>query len=321
MKRQIANGLTALGLIGLAVLGLAALPAVEDPPQFSDWSAPVNLGPIVNSPSYDACPTIAKSGLSLYFRSNRPGGQGGFDIYVAQRDSHEDPWETPVNLGPTINGPANEYCSTFSPDGHWMVFVSDRPVSAGGCGGQDLWISHRKNKRDDFGWEAPRNLGCIVNSAAAENGPAWFEDDATGRTLLYFSSNRPGGLGLLDIYVSEAASDTKGDFGPPSLVTELSTSATDYQPVLRKDGLELLFASNRPGGLGTYPDLWVSTRASTMDPWSMPVNLGTLVNSTAADFHPTLSFDGTTLIFASERGGAPAGWGDLWMSTRSKIRH
>ena len=315
MQWHLSKGLAGLGLTALVVLGLAALPAADDPPKFSAWSAPVNLGQTVNSSSYDACPTIAKSGLSLYFRSNRPGGNGGFDIYVAQRDSVDEGWDTPFNLGPTINGPSNEYCTTFSPDGHWMVFVSDRP----GCGSQDLWISHRRNKRDDFGWEAPVNLGCVVNSTAQENGPAWFEDEESGRTMLYFSSGRPGGLGLLDIYVSELESDRKGDFGLPSLVRELSTASTDYQPTLSKDGLELIFASNRPGGLGA-PDLWVSTRDSTGDPWSPPVNLGEVVNSTASDFHPTLSFDRTTLIFASERGGAPAGLGDLWMSTRTKVR-
>jgi hypothetical protein len=52
----------------------------DDEKQFSAWSAAVNIGPLVNSPYYDACPTISKSGLSLYFRSNRPDGQGGFDI-------------------------------------------------------------------------------------------------------------------------------------------------------------------------------------------------------------------------------------------------
>jgi Tol biopolymer transport system component len=323
MQGRHSKGLAVAGLAGLLVLGLTALPAADDPPRFSEWSAPVNLGPVVNAAgdwrtAYDACPTIAKSGLSLYFRSNRLGGFGSYDIYVTQRDSLEDPWEAPVNLGPTINTSAGEYCTTFSPDGHWMIFVSDRPASAGGCGGQDLWISHRKDKRDDFGWETPQNLGCVVNSSMSENGPAWFEDEATGRTLLYFSSNRPGGPGLLDIYVSEAESERKGDFGLPSLVTELSTSATDYQPVLRKDGLEIIFASSRPGGLGN-PDLWVSTRESTRDPWSLPENLGPVVNSSQYDFHPTLSFDGTTLIFASERGGAAAGWSDLWMSTRTKI--
>ena len=122
----------------------------------------------------------------------------------------------------------------------------------------------------------------------------------------------------MDIYVSELESDKKGDFGLPSPVTELNTNSTDYQPALSKDGLELFFVSNRPGGLGNV-DLWGSTREDTRDPWSAPVNLGKVVNSIAADFHPTLSFDRTTLIFASERTGG-VGSGDLWMSTRSKVR-
>jgi Tol biopolymer transport system component len=312
-------------LIGFVVVvgcaaGLAALPPVEDPPQFTEWSAAVNLGPVVNSPSYDACPTISKSGTSLYFRSNRPGGKGGFDIWVAQRDSLEDSWEAPVNLGDSINAPSNEYCSAFSPDGHWMVFVSDRP----GCGSQDLWLTHRKDKRNDFGWEPPVNLGCVVNSPAQENGPAFFADEATGQLFLYFSSGRPGGLGLLDIYVSEVDSEQK-TFGPPSPVAELNSASTDYQPVLRKDGLEIFFASNRPGSLPwptnpsfRYPDLWTATRETAADPWSPPVNLGSLVNSVFSDFHPTLSFDRTTLIFASERLGTTNA--DLYISTRTKLR-
>ena len=318
MQKRFSVGLAAAGLAAVLALGLAAPRAADDPPQFSPWSQAVNLGPVVNSTSYDACPTIAKSGLSLYFRSNRLGGYGAMDIWVAQRDSLEDPWEAPVNLGPTINGPYGEYCTSFSPDGHWMVFVSDRPVSEGGCGSQDLWITHRHNKRDDFGWEPPTNLGCVVNSAAQENGPAFFEDEATGQLLLYFSSNRPGGLGGLDIYVSSAISDEKDAFGPPSLVMELSTAYTDYQPVLRRDGLEVIFASSRPGGFG-YPDLWASTRESTTHPWSTPVNLGPLVNSAAYDFHPTLSFGGTMLIFPSERSGGMGG-ADLYVCTRSKLR-
>ena len=188
-----------------------------------------------------------------------------------------------------------------------------------------FWISHRKDRRDDFGWEVPQNLGPLVNSSAQENGPAWFDDEANGRTLLYFTSGRAG---TLDIYLSEAVGDEKGNFGAPSPVVELNTPYTDYQPVLRKDGLEIFFASSRPGSMtytapnGTiyrYPDLWTSTRANTLDPWSPPVNLGPVVNSDQFDFHPTLSWDGTTLIFASERLGPSAGWADLFVSTRVKL--
>jgi Tol biopolymer transport system component len=300
---------------GLLFFVLAPLQAGDRAPAFSDWSAPVSLGSVVNSATaYDACPTISKDGLSLYFRSNRPGAPHDFDIWVSQRDAVEDPWGVPSNLGPTINGSYDELCSAFSPDGHWLVFVSSRP----GCGGHDLWISHRKNKRDDFGWEAPQNLGCGVNSSWTENGPALIEDPGTGKLLLYFSSNRTGGPGLLDIYVAEAEGDEKDVYGLPILVNELNTSQSDYQPVLRKDGLEIFFASARSGGSGGA-DLWTSTRDSVGDLWSPPVNLGSRVNSPQPDFHPTLSFDGTTLIFASDRlGGSPAN-GDLWMSSRSKL--
>jgi hypothetical protein len=312
----------------------------EDGPKFGDWGTPVNLGPVVNSPSYDACPTISKDGLSLYFRSNRTdlGGYGGFDIYVSQRDSLEDPWEAPVNLGPTINGLSDEFCSAFSVDGHWMIFVSNR---SGGVGNQDLWISHRKDKRDDFGWETPINLGAPINSTAAENGPCLFNDEVTGKTFLYFSSARPTSSADttqdMNIWVSEGSLEHGNIFfEPPKLVTELSFDGTDnrypkpapilindYQPTIRKDGLEIIFASNRFESLynelpGVGPDLWVATRESTSDPWSEPKNLGAVVNSVVSDFHPTLSWDGTTLIFASDRG--TPGSADLYMTTRSKLR-
>jgi hypothetical protein len=310
-------------ILAVGVLVFLGFVPGKDGQKFGDWGEPVSLGTVVNSLSYDACPTISKSGLSLYFRSDRPDGHGGFDIYVSHRDSLEDPWEAPVNLGPTINGKYNEYCSAFSLDGYWMVFVSNRP----GVGSQDLWISHRKDKWDDFGWETPINLGAPINSTAQENGPCLFNNEATGKTLLYFTSGRPAGLpgfADLNIWVSEGSLEDKNvSFEAPKLVKELSSNYTDYQPTIRKDGLEIIFASNRPGsipsGSNRYPDLWVSTRESTLDPWSEPENLGTLVNSAAFDFHPTLSWDGTTLIFASERGGAAVGWGDLYMTTR-KIR-
>ncbi len=315
-KLRIRLGWRHLAFMG-CLLSFAAFGTPADHATYGPWSAPVNLGAVVNSVSYDACPTISKDGLSLYFRSNRPGGQGGFDIWVAKRDSVEEPWGEPVNLGDVINGPYNEYCSSLSVDGHWMIFVSDRP----GCGSQDLWVTHRRDKRDDVGpdgWETPINLGCVVNSASQENGPALFEDEATGQTFLYFSSGRAGGLGGLDIYVSVAASDDKSNFGPPALVTELSSAYTDYQPTISRDGLEIFFASNRPGGSGAA-DLWTSTRSSLLDAWSQPVNLGPTVNSAAADFRPALSFDGRTLFFASERASGSVGSADLWACIRSKL--
>lgn len=101
------------------------------------------------------------------------------------------------------------------------------------------------------------------------------------------------------------------------LVAELSTPFNDSSPVIRRDGLEMFLTSDRPGTLGGL-DLWVSTRASTADPWSMPINLGPVVNTAAMDAGCALSFHGTELYFSSNR---PGGFGsrDLYRTTRSKL--
>jgi hypothetical protein len=291
----------------------ASLLVADDPPQFSDWSAPVNVGPPVNTALSETDALISKDGLSLYFVSaDRPGGQGGFDIWVSQRASTDDPWGDPLNLGPNVNSAANEAGPSLSRDGHRLFFHSGRP---GGFGGNDLYVSRRHDKRDDLGWGPAANLGGLINSAAAETFPAHFEDDATEGTTLYFTSNRPGGLGLDDVYASTLNQD--GTFGSPTLVSELSSALNDRQTSIGREGLEMFLASDRPGGIGLQ-DLWVATRARTADPWSTPVNLGSVVNSASLDARPALSFKGTELYFQSNR---PGGFGafDLYVVTRTKV--
>src|SRR6266581_2350263 len=164
---------------------------------FGPWSEPVNLGPVVNSQFDDTHPAISKNGLSLFITSGRPGGVNGAnlgqfnEIWVSQRASLDEPWGPPQNLGPVINSFGRSTgVPNFSTDGHLMFFNSARP---GGCGAADLYVARRKNKRDDFGWQAPVNLGCTINSAAADNGPTYFEDDETGTVTMFFNSTRPGG--------------------------------------------------------------------------------------------------------------------------------
>ena len=297
-------------VIALVLLGLAPVAHAQ---QYSPWSPAVNLGPIVNSSANEGCPFIAKSDLTLYVVSTRTDGFGGQDIYVSHRDSVYDAWGPLENLGPTINSEGNELCPTLTIDGHRLFFVSDRP---GGYGQQDLYVSRRQNKRDDFGWESPVNLGVTVNSAKNDYTPSLFEDEATGRTHLYFSSDRPGGFGNVDIYSSTLDSD--GQFEWAVLVSELSTAFIDERPNIRKDGLEMFFDSNRPESLGAT-DLWVSTRETTADPWSAPVNLGSAVNTSSGEFRPSLSFDGTALYFHSNRPGS-LGSVDIYVTTRRKLR-
>ena len=293
----------------LLALAVGAGPASAQ--EFSSWSAPENLGSVVNSSATDGCPFISKSELTLLFASNRSGGYGGMDIWVTQRDSQSDPWEAPRNAGPAVNGPGNELCPTLATNGHQLFFVSDRP---GGCGGQDLYVAWRRDKRNDFAWEAPENLGCVVNSASNDFTPSLFEDDATREAIMYFSSNRAGGPGGSDIYWSIL--DPSGTFGPAVLDWALSTATDDQRPNVRKDGLEIFFDSNRAGSLSGSADLWTATRANTTDPWSPPLNI-TPLNSGAIEGRPSLSFDGQSLYFMSSRTGGFGGI-DIYRAARTK---
>ena len=296
----------------------------DGPAAFSDWGAPVNidnLGSTVNSSVIDQHPAISRNGLSLYFISDRTPGVGGQDIWVCKRASVNDRWGPPQNLGPVVNSSSTENAPALSPDEHLLFFASNRP---GGFGGNDIWVSRRHNARDDFDWGPPVNLGAAINTTADEEGPTLFDDEESGSSVLYLTSNRPWsaadcngpGVGDFDIYASRLQDDET--FGPICLVRELSSPLRDTRTAIRRDGLEIFITSNRAGGQGLL-DLWVATRGSTGAPWSTPVNLGSTVNSVSNDGAPALSFDGTTLYFYSNRPGGRGG-NDLQVATRTKLQ-
>ncbi len=282
-------------------------------PQFGGWSVPVNLGRPPNSEARDAGPFISRDGLRLYFGAmGRKDSLGGFDLYVSRRARIDAPWGEPQNLGPALNTSANEQCPALSADESRLYFYSDKP---GGLGGFDLYVSRRTNTRDESSWQPPENLGSTVNSESGDQGPYLLEDEATKAVTLFFSSNRPGGPGLDDIYASTL--QPNGSFGPPRIVLELSTASRDVRPAIRRDGLEMLLDSDRPGGIGSL-DIWVSTRRAKTEAWSTPVNLGPVINTAGSDVRPALSFDGTALYFHS---GGRDGHGDfnLFVSTRALV--
>jgi hypothetical protein len=127
-------------------------------------------------------------------------------------------------------------------------------------------------------------------------------------TVLYFSSARAGGFtpedgGVApdhDIYRAKTLPD--GSFTLPELVPGVNSAADDARPNVRLDGLELVFDSTRPGGLGG-PDIWVSSRSTASGEWSSPVNPGAPINSAAGESRPSLSRDGSRLYFGSTRPG------------------
>ncbi len=279
--------------------------------QFSPWSEPENLGSTINTTFNEQGPTLSNDELSLYFGSDRPGGIGGFDIWVSQRACKDCAWETPVNVGPAVNTTSDETGPGLSIDGHLLFFRSTRP---GGAGLGDVFLSKRANPKDDFAWGVPVALGPDVNTAAAEAGAEFLQSAEDGEANLYFNRAPPGGTA--DLYAAAITRDGETR-GPAVLISELSDPiATDQGPTLRSDGREVFFFSTRPGGIGGA-DLWTSTRRSVHDPWTPPVNVGAPLNSTAAEQQPSLSSGGLTLLFASSRAGGFGGT-DLWMSTRAR---
>jgi len=302
-----------LGYVAITLGVLFSTSNAEASPHYSSWSTPINLGATINSPYQDFGPAISKDGLRLYFTSDRPGGFGNQDIWVSQRATEDDAWGPPLNLGAMVNTAASDNTPAFSRDGHWMFFNSTRP---GGLGSQDIWAAWRDDVHDDFAWQTPFNLGSGVNSPFVDAFPTFFENEEGGAPLLYFSSNRPGGTGGSDIYVSQLGAD--GVFLPATLVSELSTSSGEQRASIRFDGLEIIFVRNPPGLL-FQGDLWVSTRESANDPWSIPEHLDAPLNTPWHDAHPYIAADRETLFFNSDR---PGGFGalDLYVATRTKVR-
>jgi len=298
--------------VGTAVL-CVTITATAQALYVADWSTALKIDTIngnsteLNTTSLDGCPIQSPDGLSLYMASNRPGGLGGLDIWVAHRASTAAPFGAPENLGEPVNSAADDFCPT-PVRGKGLFFVS-REALGGSCGQGDIYFTSRHPVR---GWNEPQRLACAPdgpNTALDEQGPSFV--DLGPRQLLYFSSNSVTPAAAGDIYVS--ARRKKAAFGPAIAVVGLNDAvANDIQPNVRKDGLEVVFSSNRAGGAGQ--DIWSATREKIGEPWSAPVNAGGTVNTGAAETRPSLSWNGDQLLFGRSPG--PEGLSDIFVSTR-----
>lgn len=279
--------------------------------QFSAWSTPANLGPSINTANDEFHPAISGDGLTFFFSADRPGGFGSYDLWVSHRPDRNTDWEPAQNLGRRFNTAGGEAGTYLSPDGHSLYFCRD-----GISGGDDIeiYVAYRNDTNDSFGWDQPANLGKSVNANGSNCDPAVFVDPDTGVTTLYFARLNKLGQSDWDIYQSSLQADET--FGEAVVVPELTSTYRDTHPTIRRDGLEIIFSSTRPRTLGAI-DLWVSTRSTTHDKWSTPVNLGATVNSASFDRAPYLSDDGQSLIFISDRPGGFGG-NDYYISTRKK---
>jgi hypothetical protein len=277
------------------------------------FGTPINMGPPISTPYAELGCLFTADGLEMYVNYyNKPGGYGGFDIWVSTRETVNDDWGAPVYLESPVNSGEYNASSYISPDGLELYFNSYN--RSGGYGEYDIWLTTRATRDDP--WGEPENLGPTVNSSAWDIAANISPDGLE----LYFSSSRSGGYGSDDIWVSRRATKNDPWEQPTNLGSIVNSSASETGPFLSSDGLLLLFSGEwnapiRPGGFGNS-DMWVTRRASISEPWGAPVNLGPIVNSQSLDYAPHISQDGSTLYFSSDRPGGLGGiyYGDIYQA-------
>jgi hypothetical protein len=263
------------------------------------FGTPTNLGPSVNTSAFDDSPAMPADGLSIFFSSTRLGGIPVYDLFVVTRETLEDEWSAPVNLGSPVNTGGVEVVPSVSADGLTLVFGSNRPGGSGGIA--DIWMTTRDTS--DAPWAVPVNLGPLVNSSSHE----WTQGISADALELYFGSTRSGGVGGADLWMTSRAT-TQNAWDPAvNLGPTINSPYDDLEPVISADGLCLAFWSIRPGGYGSR-DIWITTRASRNDPWHTPWNPGPPLNSPAMDETGSFSANGSTFYFSSDR---PGGYGAL----------
>lgn len=293
---------------------------------FGPWG---NVQPefAINTAAAEGCPIESPNGLALYIASNRTGTAGKLDIYRAHRASVDSGWGPVENAG-SVNSTEFDYCPTPLQAG-WLFFVSSRDTESDGDPANDdclpgppaLPPPGSPAPGDMFltrehpvqGWLEPTHLGCHPqgpNTPGFEYSPSLVETDAG--TELYFSSNGYPDSQSHDIYVSRVLDD--GRVSPGVRVAELSSPAADVMPNVRRDGLEIVFSSNR-GNDPFNQDIYVATRVHAGAPWSAPQRIDDAsINSLASETRASLSGDGTRLHFGRKSdAGDP---GDAYVATR-----
>lgn len=264
-----------------------------------------NVGPVINSAYPDYTPVITADESIMMFTSRRIGNIGQKtssyldhdeefpmeDIYQSTRIN--DKWTEPVNLGENVNTLDHDAAIAISPDGSQLFVYKDDQEG-------DIYLSKKKG----LDWTKPESLGDKINL------PKFSEQScsitADGKTL-YFSSNRPGGYGGLDIWKSQLIKGAWND--PLNMGPKINTKEDEDAPFIHPDGVTLYYSSKGKKTMGGYDIFRTSLEKGG---WSEPENMGYPINSVQNDIYFVLSADNKHGYYASYKEG---GYGkhDIYM--------
>ena len=256
--------------------------------------APKNMGDSINSADLEYFPSLTIDGSKMIFTRRVKSDE---DFY--ESDLIAGNWTRARPLEGRVNTNLNEGAQNISQDGTLLVFTGcNYPEGEGSC---DLYYSAKTNS----GWSEPQNMGRTINTEFWESSPSLSPD----KKDLYFSSNRPGGFGGKDIWVSHRTAS--GKWGEPeNLGPKVNTGADEGCPFIHADNRTLYFNSNGHTGYGST-DLFLSRRGDDGS-WNEPENLGYPINTIDDEGSLIVAADGRTAYYASDRGTDNKGGLDLY---------
>jgi len=265
--------------------------------------APVNLGDSVNSPKSEYYPAVTIDDSLLVFTRRGEGFREDF-MQSKQKADHYTKAEL---IAGDINVEPSKGAITVSPDGEWMIFAGN--FSGGGYGNFDLFIS----LYTPDGWSEPENLGPNINTEFWESSPSISPD----KRVLYFSSDRPGGFGGKDLYMS--IRQPNGKFGKAiNMGEKINSAGDDLAPYIHVDNQTLYYTSDGLPGYGGS-DLFVIRKGPDGE-WSVPQNLGYPINTIENEGSLAVSADGLTAYYASDRSDSRGGLDLYKFDLREDIR-
>jgi hypothetical protein len=253
--------------------------------QFDALSGPIWWAPLKD----DAGQSITGDGLTLYYESRMPGGSGDVDLWMVTRSTRNSTnWSAPVNLGTNVNSRYHDGGPVLSPDRLSLYFDSTRP---GGSGLHDIWVATRAKVDAPFG--VATNLGPTINSPYDDGGAHLSADNLT----MVFTSNRPGGLGNLDVWMSVRTNVAERWEPARHLPAPINYPSANTFPVeISHDGLVMFFKSDRPIKQGANAAaMFITKRPGKDKPFGPPLLIQPILTTGGAgvDFS-SLSDDGKT---------------------------
>lgn len=265
-----------------------------------------NLGERINSVYDDYVPLIAPDESVLYFTSRRAGGTGLVkdgdgkyyeDVYMSFK-ADDGSWVEPKNIGSPVNTNTHDACVALSFDGNQMIIYRTAADMVSG----DLYLSHT----DYEGWSEPVKFGPEINTPFVETSACF----STDTSVIYFSSNKPGGFGGKDLYRIKKLPNGRWSL-PQNLGETINTARDEDAPYLHPDGTTLYFSSRGHNTMGDY-DIYKTILNTETNQFSAPDNLGYPINTVLSDRFFVLNTNGTRGYYSSAKEGGFGG-NDLYV--------